>query len=83
MPSSTIVAVVNASLLELISLFLIVGPNNPGATPQQQSFMLRVRRALDHPDYPWQLRYLGQPELGKNLVLLCWIHFQLSYFMLF
>lgn len=39
--------------------------SSPGGTPQQQqSFLLRVRRALDHPEYPWQLRYLGQPELG-------------------
>lgn len=40
---------------------------NTGNIPQQQQpqpFLLRVRRALDHPDYPWQLRYLGQPELG-------------------
>jgi len=41
--------------------------NNPsGAPTASQSFMLRVRRALDHPDYPWQLRYLGQPELGDR-----------------
>jgi len=39
----------------------------PVGTPiQQQPFMLRVRRALDHPDYPWQLRYLGNPELGEK-----------------
>nr|SVE88244.1 EOG090X0CKJ [Daphnia similis] len=41
--------------------------SSPGGTPQQQqSFLLRVRRALDHPEYPWQLRYLGQPELGEK-----------------
>ncbi len=45
----------------------LVEASSPGGTPQQQqSFLLRVRRALDHPEYPWQLRYLGQPELGKN-----------------
>lgn len=27
--------------------------------------LLRVRRALDCTDVPWQLRYIGQPELGK------------------
>lgn len=53
----------------LTSFFLdwswTAGANNPsGAPTASQSFMLRVRRALDHPDYPWQLRYLGQPELG-------------------
>ena len=40
---------------------------NAGNVPQQQQpqpFLLRVRRALDHPEYPWQLRYLGVPELG-------------------
>ncbi|XP_071455102.1 mediator of RNA polymerase II transcription subunit 18 [Hetaerina americana] len=28
--------------------------------------LLRVRRALDHPEMPWQLRYIGQPELGDK-----------------
>ncbi|EEB12857.1 conserved hypothetical protein [Pediculus humanus corporis] len=27
---------------------------------------LRVRRALDCTDMPWQLRYIGQPELGPQ-----------------
>jgi hypothetical protein len=45
---------------------LFTEASNPGGTPQQQQpFLLRVRRALDHPEYPWQLRYLGQPELGR------------------
>ncbi len=57
---------------------LFTEASNPGGTPQQQQpFLLRVRRALDHPEYPWQLRYLGQPELGRFnkfmdlLVILC------------
>jgi len=28
---------------------------------------LRVRRALDHQDMPWQLRYIGQPEYGDKM----------------
>ncbi|KAF4524431.1 hypothetical protein B566_EDAN013714 [Ephemera danica] len=35
-----------------------------GTSPQP--LLLRVRRALDYPDMPWQLRYIGQPELGKS-----------------
>ncbi|KAK9498292.1 hypothetical protein O3M35_002960 [Rhynocoris fuscipes] len=31
-----------------------------GTSPQP--LVLRVRRALDYPDMPWQLRYIGQPE---------------------
>ncbi|KAL1131798.1 hypothetical protein AAG570_011410 [Ranatra chinensis] len=31
-----------------------------GASPQP--LLLRVRRALDYPDMPWQLRYIGQQE---------------------
>ncbi|XP_046740106.1 mediator of RNA polymerase II transcription subunit 18 [Diprion similis] len=34
--------------------------------PPEQSLLLRVRRALDHQDMPWQLRYIGQPELGDK-----------------
>lgn len=36
--------------------------------PQEQPLLLRVRRALDqnHADMPWQLRYIGQPELGDK-----------------
>jgi hypothetical protein len=44
---------------------------NTGNVPQQQQpqpFLLRVRRALDHPEYPWQLRYLGVPELGNKKI---------------
>lgn len=49
---------------------LFTEASNPGGTPQQQQpFLLRVRRALDHPEYPWQLRYLGQPELGRLYIL--------------
>ncbi|RZF34930.1 hypothetical protein LSTR_LSTR011424 [Laodelphax striatellus] len=33
-----------------------------GSSPQP--LLLRVRRALDTQDAPWQLRYIGQPELG-------------------
>ncbi|XP_069676914.1 mediator of RNA polymerase II transcription subunit 18 isoform X2 [Periplaneta americana] len=31
-----------------------------------QPLLLRVRRALDYQDMPWQLRYIGQPELGDK-----------------
>ncbi|XP_014239778.1 mediator of RNA polymerase II transcription subunit 18 [Cimex lectularius] len=31
-----------------------------GASPQP--LVLRVRRAIDFPELPWQLRYIGQPE---------------------
>uniref|UniRef100_A0A1B6K5N5 Mediator of RNA polymerase II transcription subunit 18 n=1 Tax=Homalodisca liturata TaxID=320908 RepID=A0A1B6K5N5_9HEMI len=33
---------------------------------QPASLLLRVRRAMDYPDMPWQLRYIGQPELGTG-----------------
>lgn len=36
-----------------------------GPTPEVH-LSLRVRRALDHADMPWQLRYIGQPELGDK-----------------
>ena len=32
-----------------------------------QPLLLRVRRALDYQDMPWQLRYIGQPEIGELL----------------
>jgi hypothetical protein len=32
-----------------------------------QPLLLRVRRALDYQDMPWQLRYIGQPEIGEFL----------------
>lgn len=37
-------------------------------SPQEQPLLLRVRRALDsaYSDMPWQLRYIGQPELGDK-----------------
>lgn len=31
-----------------------------------QPLLLRVRRALDYQDMPWQLRYIGQPEIGDK-----------------
>lgn len=34
--------------------------------PPEQALSLRVRRALDYQDMPWQLRYIGQPELGDK-----------------
>ncbi|XP_043275527.1 mediator of RNA polymerase II transcription subunit 18 [Venturia canescens] len=36
------------------------------APPPEQPLLLRVRRALDCQDMPWQLRYIGQPELGDK-----------------
>ncbi|XP_072153293.1 mediator of RNA polymerase II transcription subunit 18 isoform X1 [Bemisia tabaci] len=35
-----------------------------GTSPQP--LLLRVRRALDYQDMPWQLRYIGQSELGDK-----------------
>lgn len=37
-------------------------------SPQEQPLLLRVRRTLDpsYADMPWQLRYIGQPELGDK-----------------
>ncbi|CAD6227616.1 GSCOCG00001295001-RA-CDS [Cotesia congregata] len=35
------------------------GPTDPPVS-------LRVRRAIDYPDMPFQLRYIGQPELGDK-----------------
>ncbi|XP_011883391.1 PREDICTED: mediator of RNA polymerase II transcription subunit 18 [Vollenhovia emeryi] len=37
-------------------------------SPQEQPLLLRVRRAVDpgYADMPWQLRYIGQPELGDK-----------------
>ncbi|XP_043258427.1 mediator complex subunit 18 isoform X1 [Colletes latitarsis] len=32
----------------------------------EQPLLLHVRRALDYQDMPWQLRYIGQPELGDK-----------------
>lgn len=44
-----------------------------------QPLLLRVRRALDYQDMPWQLRYIGQPEIGEFLqmkffLVICIIH---------
>jgi len=37
-----------------------------------QNFSLRARHALDNPQMPWQLRYVGQPEVGdKNRFTIC------------
>lgn len=44
-------------------LCLTLRGTNPG-TPMV--LPLRVRRALDVPDAPWQLRYVGQHELGDK-----------------
>lgn len=40
-------------------VFQIRGPT---ATP----LVLRARQALDHPEMPWHLRYVGQPEIGDK-----------------
>nr|CAD7268707.1 unnamed protein product [Timema shepardi] len=32
-----------------------------------QPVLLRVRRAVDYPEMPWQLRYIGQPEVVRAL----------------
>ncbi|XP_076060467.1 mediator complex subunit 18 [Oratosquilla oratoria] len=41
----------------------------PSHTPQSHGVMLRVRRSLDHPELPWQLRYVGYPEVGNRPAL--------------
>lgn len=47
-----------------ISIFpLLPAMSTPG--PASQGVMLRVRRAMDYPELPYQLRYVGYPELGK------------------
>ncbi|CAG6014793.1 mediator of RNA polymerase II transcription subunit 18 isoform 2-T4 [Menidia menidia] len=33
---------------------------------QGSPFILRARRSLSHPNAPWHVRYLGQPELGDK-----------------
>lgn len=57
----------NASLINkpyicLNMLFVSTGGN----AQLQASLSLRVRRAMDYPEMPWQLRYIGQPELGTG-----------------
>lgn len=47
-----------------------------------QPLLLRVRRALDYQEMPWQLRYIGQPEIGEFLQIkffsvICFIHLSL------
>ncbi|XP_028968693.1 mediator of RNA polymerase II transcription subunit 18 [Galendromus occidentalis] len=38
----------------------------------QATFSLRARNALDNPQLPWQLRYVGQPEVGdKSRFTIC------------
>ncbi|XP_070199651.1 mediator of RNA polymerase II transcription subunit 18-like isoform X2 [Littorina saxatilis] len=36
------------------------------ATPASQYILLRVRQALDHPEAPHHIRYLGQAEVGDK-----------------
>ncbi|KAM4581411.1 mediator of RNA polymerase II transcription subunit 18 [Odontesthes bonariensis] len=33
---------------------------------QGSPFILRARRSLSHPNAPWHVRYLGQPEVGDK-----------------
>lgn len=42
--------------------------STPG--PASQGVMLRVRRAMDYPELPYQLRYVGYPELGNYPAIL-------------
>lgn len=56
----------------ICTLFLILNASGFGACPalggtNLQPLLLRVRRALDYQDMPWQLRYIGQPEIGEFL----------------
>lgn len=43
----------------ILNIIFILGSVTP------QPLTLRVRRAIDYLDMPYQLRYIGQPELGK------------------
>jgi hypothetical protein len=45
----------------LVNLIFIFGSGGTNLQP----LLLRVRRALDYQDMPWQLRYIGQPEIGE------------------
>lgn len=51
------------------NLFYFLG----NATPQPLT--LRVRRAIDYLDMPYQLRYIGQPELGKICTICLFVRF--------
>lgn len=71
----------NCISLYLINLFrmctthgysIFIGSGTP------QPLTLRVRRAIDYLEMPYQLRYIGQPELGKinlNCTLVNWHSF--------
>ncbi|XP_054711662.1 mediator of RNA polymerase II transcription subunit 18-like isoform X2 [Uloborus diversus] len=41
---------------------LVFQIRGPTGTP----LVLRARQALDHPEMPWHLRYIGQPEIGDK-----------------
>ncbi|XP_022083549.1 mediator of RNA polymerase II transcription subunit 18-like [Acanthaster planci] len=43
---------------ELVYLLRTSGPGNP--------VVLRARHALDQPNMPWQLRYIGQPDISDK-----------------
>lgn len=41
---------------------MVFQTRGPTGTP----LVLRARQALDHPEMPWHLRYVGQPEVGDK-----------------
>jgi hypothetical protein len=53
----------NAAILENLIFYF----NFASGGTNLQPLLLRVRRALDYQDMPWQLRYIGQPEIGEFL----------------
>lgn len=44
--------------------FSLKAPPQPQQSQQPQPLLLRVRKAQDVLDAPYQLRYIGQPEVG-------------------
>jgi len=43
---------------------LVLGP--VGGSGRPESLTLYVRQAIDHPDVPWTIRYIGAPEVGDK-----------------
>jgi len=52
---------------EIVFLLKDFSATGPGPVPHT---LLRVRKALDHPELPCQLRYVGYPETGNHPALL-------------
>ena len=48
----------------MFSVILLSFPSSEGGNAQPMC--LRVRRSIEQPDYPWHVRYVGQPEVGDK-----------------